>query len=48
MYYGDFFHQGLITTIYVPDASLDLYLNDRWWNQPTKWTIKPLSELPNS
>lgn len=47
-YYGDFFHQGLITTIYVPDTSLDLYLNDKWWNQPTKWTIKPLSELPNS
>lgn len=50
MYYGDLFPTGLQRglTIYVPDASLDLYLNDRWWNQPAKWTIKPLSELPNS
>ena len=22
--------------------------NGQTWNQPTKWTIKPLSELPNS
>ena len=50
MYYGDLFPQGLQRglTIYVPDESLDLYLNNSRWNQPIKWTIKPLSELPDS